>query len=228
MNRRMQQHGFTLVELLLAVMVTVILSVSTVAMLRSTDQTRRRVDRQTALQQETRAALETISTALRNASRTQDQSNIFEGLDADLDAHPADRVKFLTVTPQPVRRDQPESDVKECEFFLYASTPDRPPMLMQRLDPTRNEEPDGGGVVRCIAENIVALELAYHDGRTWQPEWSAETDGWPVAVRVSLLAVDPDDARTTWSAASIVNFPRMGELPEPKNENAGKNPEGRE
>jgi type II secretory pathway pseudopilin PulG len=211
-NRRRRQRAFTLIELLLAVMVTVMISVSTVAMIRSTDQTRRRVDRQMALQQETRAAVETITAALRNAARTEDQSNIFEGYDADLDGLPADRVKFLTISPLTVRRDQPESDVKECEFFLQPSPMGRPPMLMQRLDPTRNDEPDGGGVVRCIAQNIIVLELAYHNGLSWQDGWSVETDGWPVAIRVNLLAVDPDDVNTTWPVESIVNFPRMPEI----------------
>jgi type II secretory pathway component PulJ len=226
-NRRMRQRAFTLIELLLAVMVTVMIAVSTVAMLRSTDQTRRRVDRQMALQQETRAAVETMSTALRNASRTEDQGKIFEGLDAESDAMPADRVKFLTISPQPIRRDQPESDVKECEFFLQPSLADRPGMLMQRLDPTRNVEPDNGGVVRCIAQNIVALELAYHDGRSWRPEWSSETDGWPRAVRISLLAADPDDAKTTWPVESIVNFPRMPASPEPQPEKQPENQEAK-
>lgn len=216
MTRRTRQHGFTLVELLLAVMVTVMIAASTVAMLRSTDQTRRRVDRQMAMQQESRAAIETMTTALRNACRGEDRNKTFEGADVELDALPADRVRFLTVSPQPVRRGQPESDVKECEFFLQPSQADRPPMLMERLDPTRNREPDGGGVVHCIAENIVALELAYHDGRSWRPEWSSQTDGWPTAVRISLLAVDPEDAETTWPVEGIVNFPRMPATPEPQ------------
>ncbi|MBN1943104.1 MAG: hypothetical protein JW849_07395 [Phycisphaerae bacterium] len=227
MTKRTRQRAFTLVELLLAVMVTVMIAVSTVAMLRSTDQTRRRVERQTGLQQETRAAIETMSTALRNACRGEDKNKTFEGLDAESDALPADRVKFLTITPLAVRRDQPESDVKECEFFLQSGGADRPPMLMRRLDPTRNEEPDGGGVVQCIAENIAAMELAYFDGRTWRPEWSSETDGWPTAIRISLLAVDPRDARATWAVQRVVNFPRMPAPPEPQAETQAENREGK-
>jgi hypothetical protein len=220
----MRQRAFTLVELLLAVMVTVMIAVSTVATVRSTDQTRRRVDRQMALQQETRAAIETMTTALRNACRGDDCNKTFEGLDVESDDLPADRVKFLTITLLPVRRDRPESDVKECEFFLQTGLADRPPMLMERLDPTRNREPDGGGVVHCVAENIVALELAYHDGRSWRPEWSSLRDGWPKAIRISLLAVDPDDPRITWPVEGLVNFPRMPASPQPKPDNQTPNP----
>ncbi len=226
MTRRTLQRGFTLVELLLAVMVTVMIGVSTVAMLRSTDQTRRRVDRQMALQQESRAAVETMSTALRNASRGDDRNKTFEGVDVEQDAMPADRMRFLTITPRVIRRDQPESDVKECEFFLRPGPSNQPSMLMERLDPTRNNEPDGGGVVHCIAENIAAMELAYHDGRSWRAEWSAKTDGWPKAVRIRLLAVDPDDAKTTWPVESIVNFPRMPAPPAQQTQNPAETPGG--
>ncbi|MBN1554204.1 MAG: prepilin-type N-terminal cleavage/methylation domain-containing protein [Phycisphaerae bacterium] len=228
MNRRRRQRAFTLVELLLAVMVTVMIAVSTVAMIRGADQTRRRADRQMALQQEVRAAVETMSAALRNSCRDGDRKVNLEGVDDDSDGLPADRIRFLTRTPHPVRFGQPESDVKECEFFLQEGEAGRPGMLMQRLDPTRNPEPDDGGVIRCVAENIVALELAYHDGKSWLPEWSPGKKGWPLAVRIHLLAVDPDDADTTWPAECIVNFPRLAGTMESEEDKPAENQEGRE
>jgi type II secretory pathway pseudopilin PulG len=218
-NRRTGQRAFTLVELLLAVMVTVLVAVSTVAMLRGANGTRQRVNRQMALQQETRAALEAITAALRNAVRASGDDALLEGLDAESDGLPTDRVRFRTTSSLAVRRGEPESDVRECEFFLHQIDPNRPPMLMQRLDPTRNEEPDGGGVVQCVAENIVGLDLAYFDGLEWRDEWSAETDGWPTAVRVSLVAVDAEDGRTPWPAQDVVNFPRMPASSESQEQN---------
>ncbi len=208
MKRVTRQRGFTLVELLLAAMLTSLIAVSTVVILRSSAGTRRRVNRQMALQQEARAAVRAISTALRNAYRPAGDPPMLEGIDAQMASMPADRVRFFTVRPGAVRQAQPESDVKECEFFLNQVAPDRPPVLMQRLDPTRNAPPDGGGVVQCVAENIIGLDLAYYDGRQWRPDWPEKSKRWPVAVRINLIAVDPEDGRMVWPVSRVVNFPR--------------------
>lgn len=204
-----RQRGFTLVELLLATMVTAMVAVSTVAILRSSAGMRRRVDRQMAMQQEARAAMRAISTALRNAYRPTGTVPLLEGTDAQMGSIPADRVRFFVVNSVTIRPDEPESDVRECEFFLGQVDPDRPSVLMQRLDPTRNEQPDGGGVVQCVAENIVGLNLDYYDGRQWRAEWPEDSKQWPIAVRIDLVAADPENNRMVFPISRVVNFPRI-------------------
>ncbi len=209
MRRMARQRGFTLVEMLLAVMVTTVIAVSTVVILRSSAGMRLRVNRQMAMQQDARTAIQTISTALRNAYRPLGETPLLEGTDAQMGSIPADRVRFFVVSPAPIRPGEPESDVRECEFFLNQPAPDRPPVLMQRLDPTRNEQPDGGGIVQCVAENIIGLDLAYFDGREWKSEWPEKSNRWPVAVRIDLVAADPEGGRMVWPVSRIVNFPRI-------------------
>ena len=207
MTSRKQSAGFTLVELIVAVTLTVLVAGSTVAILRSTSAACRRADKQLELQQQARAGVLAIATALRNAQRQSDKETTLEGLDDWLGDMPADRVRFFTVSHKTVRLGQPESDVKECEFFLSKPTNDRLSALMRRTDPTQNERPDGGGVVELVAENVLGLNLTYHDGTGWRDDWPENTRGWPVAIRIELAVLSKEEPRKVWTTSRVVDFP---------------------
>lgn len=210
-----RHRGFTLVELIVATTVTLLVTGATVGMLRSSAGARRRADRQMAAQQEARAGVTAIATALRNASRSADTEPTIEGADDWADDWPADRLRVRTVSRRIIRIGQPESDVKTCEFFLGEPTEGMPAALMRRVDPTRNEPLDLGGVLERLAENVVALDLAYFDGLEWLDEWAAERRAPPLAVRIRLgVQIDPD-SRKLWWTGRVVNFPYR---PVPPNE----------
>ena len=205
-----RQAGFTLVELMVAATVTVLVTGSTVAILRSSAAARERVDRQMSAQQEARAGLATIAASLRNAFRSEDANAIPRGTNGYLDDMPADSIRLFVVSRRMIRPGQPESDVMECQFFLDRPEDTAPPALMRRIDPTRNEEPDGGGVLERVAENIVGLDLTYHDGAEWCDEWTEERKNWPLAVSVRLaVLVDPEHQKV-WTTSRLVNFPHRG------------------
>ena len=63
----MRQSALTLVELIVALAVTTIVTGATVPILRGVSAARQRVDAQMTLQQEARAAVRVIATALQNA-----------------------------------------------------------------------------------------------------------------------------------------------------------------
>ena len=214
--------GFTIAELIVAVTLTALVSGSTVAIMRSTGAARRLVDSQMSRQQRARAGVSAVAAALSNASRLGGDETVLEGTDDWIGAMPADRIRLFVVRRGPVRLGQPESDVKECEFILSwppgrgpDSGDDSPPMLMRRTDPTRNETPDGGGVVEVVADNVVSLDLAYHDGIEWLPDWPKERKGWPMAVRIRLAVLGDTGSRRSdasgrpkvWTISRIVNFP---------------------
>jgi len=217
---RRNQNAFTLLELVLATTVTVMVTGGTLALLRSAGAARQRVNRQMAMQMEARAAVNAIATALRNAGRLDGSEGILEGTDefrppsqwaeSQLpwdDDVPADRIRFFTIDRTSARRGQPESDVKQCEFFLSDVADQAIPSLMQRIDPTRNEPPDYGGLVQQVAGNVLALDLAYHDGMQWQDQWPAESKSWPLAIRISLAVTDNAKPPKLLTASRIVNFP---------------------
>lgn len=220
MNGLRTHHAFTLVELIAALSVTVLVVGSTGMILRTITAARERANIQMEVQQEARAALNTIATALANAHRpAADNKPLLEGIDDSIGDSPADRVRFFTMSHRTVRPDQPESDLRQVEFAVMESEdPDAAgAMLMRRTDPTLNAEPDAGGVVERIAENVVGFDVRYHDGIEWQDDWPTTREDWPAAVRVRLTIVADPRRRTVWSVGRLVSCPRWPR-PERKSE----------
>ena len=211
MRAKLQSAGFTLVELIVATTLTVLVAGSTVVILRSTSAACQRADQQLELQQQARAGVLAVATALRNAARQIDKDTALEGIDGWLGQRgeevAADRIRFFSVSHKIVRHGQPESDVKECEFFLSILPGRTWPALMRRIDPTRNERPDDGGVVELVAENVVELNLAYHDGIEWLDDWPKDRGGWPAAVCVKLTVLNEKNPSMLWTSSRVVNFP---------------------
>lgn len=207
MNAAHRHAGMTLVELVVATALTVLVTGSTVAILRGVAATRVRVDRQMAVQQEARAAVRAIVTALRNAHRNPGKDFLLEGVDDWQGELPADRIRFLAISRKMVRPGQPESDVRECEFFLSEPTERELPLLLRRTDPTRNEQPDEGGVLEPIARNVVALDFTYHDGLEWTERWRKSQRAWPAAVRVRLTVVSETTPRRSCTVSRMVSWP---------------------
>ena len=196
----------TLVEMTVAAALTALLAGSTVTLLRSMTATRTRIDRQAALQQEARAALRAITTTLRNAYRTTGDEWDIEGLPSRTAGQHADRVRLFAVSRRTLRTEQGESDVRECEFFLARASQETLPVLVRRMDPTRNPTPDTGGVAERLAGNVVALAFAYHDGQAWRGYWKSADRVWPKAISVKLIVADPADRTSTTVASAIVGF----------------------
>jgi hypothetical protein len=197
----------TLVELVVAGALTVLVAGATAGLIRGMIAVRSRADRQELLQQEARAAIGAIATALHNAYRSARNDWVLEGSDEWRGDWPADRVRFFAVSTRAVRAGQPESDVRECEFWLSPAAADRLPALLRRTDPTRNDDPDGGGVVEQVATHIVALDFAYRDASGWQDRWQRSRRDWPRAIRVDLVAAAETRPVTLLRVSRTVNFP---------------------
>ncbi len=214
---RCRQHGLTLVETIVAAALTALLAGATVTTLRTMTATRTRIDRQAALQQEARAALRAITTTLRNAYRTSGDDWDIEGTPGGASGEHADRLRLFAASRRTLRTEQSEGDVRECEFFLARTSQEPLPVLVRRMDPTRNPPPDGGGVAERIAGNVLALAFAYHDGQTWRGYWKPADRAWPKAISVRLVVADPADPTATAIASAIVGFayPPVRSLGEP-------------
>ncbi len=218
MKYRGQTRGMTLVELIVAMALTTLVAGSTAGILHSTAAVKERAQKQLGVQQQARAAVLAISTALANVDRYPSRDAMFEGIDDWFGEMPADRIRFFTVSKRQIRWGQPESDIKECEFFLTEPTEQALPVLMRRTDPTRNEIPDEGGVLECIAENVLGLNLLYHDGIGWVEDWPLGTRGQPMAVRIELAVLSKDKRPKIWTISRMVSFPHRGMQARPASE----------
>ncbi|MFP4143623.1 MAG: type II secretion system protein GspJ [Phycisphaeraceae bacterium] len=216
MRRAGRQPGFTLVELIAAMTITVLVTAATIAIIRNVTAVRGRADRQSEAEQRAAVAAEAIASALRSAVRPGEGERVtWEGTDAWLNEQPADRVRFFAVSDRVIRPGEPESDVREFEFFLAGpgeeeeGESDEPPSLYRRTDPTRNGEPDEGGVVERIATGVVAMEIRYHDGAGWQEDWPSRAGRMPQAVRVELAVLDAGEPPRLVGASRLVSWPHL-------------------
>ncbi len=209
---RRSAGGFTLLELVVAASLVGLVAAAGVTLTNQLGEARLRAERAAAHHAEADAAISAIGTALQNLFRNHERRPLaFVGTQQTLDGRPADRLRFFTVSDAPVRPGSPESDVHEVEFYLEAAEENGPAVLMQRTDPTRNAEPDGGGVLERVAGQIVALSFEYFDGQQWAVDWPEDLSRLPVAVRVRVGVRLGESGETVRSHQRLVYLPRMPE-----------------
>lgn len=206
MTRYRDRAGFTLVELLVVMLLTVLLAGSLAALLRIIVAAHDVASHRIEGSQEAMVALRTITRAMRNAYRpVTDDDVLFEGALVRRDPYPVCRVQFRAVDRRIIRSGQPESDVHDIEFFLRDESGRT--LLMRRTDPTRNPPPDGGGVVEPLAQDIVGMDIQYFDGTQWVDRWPESLKSWPTAVNVRLIYRADTATGRVGTVSRLVDFP---------------------
>lgn len=92
-------------------------------------------------------------------------------------------------------------------------------VLWRRVDPVPDEVPDGGGVVFPVAEGILSFSVQAFDGKNWEDQWDSDRDGLPHALRIVVRATSDRDARRTADAVRVVPIDRIP-LPLPSEDTA--------
>lgn len=186
-----------------------------VALLRQVAVGRQRAEQRATATREAAAAIDAVAASLANAYRPRQGDRVlFEGIDATLNDRPADRLRLRTLGVRGVRGGERESDVREVEYALAAGGDGRVPRLVQRIDPTRNREPDGGGVLQTAAVQVLSMNLAYFDGAAWTSAWPVELQRLPRAVRVEIAVVELDQrGEPRRGPADVVTVARLVSLP---------------
>lgn len=214
--------GFTLIELLVAASLVGIVLAAGATLTFQVSQARANVDKLAEHHAEADAALRTIASALSQQFRNTGEDNrFFIGTDDEVDGRPSDRIRFFAVSNRIIRPGEPESDVHQIEFYLEPQDGEPYPALLRRTDPTRNEEPDEGGVIELIARGVGALDFEYFDGAQWLADWPEFLGSSPAALRVTVGVSLDDEAGTMRPYRRLIYFPMM---PEPGG--AGASPGG--
>ena len=221
--RRVSHQGFTLIELVLAAALVGLVIAAGAGFVTQISNARERLRVQTETRAESDAAVRALGAALDALARHLDEKKAkdtaFVGVDDTLDGRPADRLRFFMTDHRVIRAGEPESDVREVEFYLQATEGEALPALMRRTDPTRNAQPDGGGVVELIARRVVGFDVEYFDGERWSMDWPEFYQRPPTALRLRLAVAPPlDEERLDSAEVSIqqavtvrrlVHFPHM-------------------
>ena len=178
----MKRRGFTLIELMLALMIsTMILGAASVALVTMVD-SHERGSQVAAELKEGQAIADLIERHLRAAMTPDSADNVvFEGEDLSGDQIDGHRLTLLSTAPGRFPRSAPLRDAAEVTFELDPETGDG---LNMRIDATPDDLPNEGGYNIPLGEDVRSFGVKYYDGTDWRSSWSEQS--LPVAVQFTL------------------------------------------
>lgn len=197
---RSARSGMSLLEVMVSIVIILIMSISTFAVISSTIDAR---DLLAERDESTRSARVTLSRLRRELQlsflTTHTQAiNTYETVFVGTDDNP-DRLYFSTLSHQRLYRDSRESDQAEITVWTEAS-PERGEgyILYHRESPRVDEEPAQGGVIYPIATNVRTFNVRYLDPRSgeWVDEWDSrsvdQANRLPRAIQLGVVLVSKE------------------------------------
>ncbi|HOQ05838.1 MAG TPA: prepilin-type N-terminal cleavage/methylation domain-containing protein [Anaerohalosphaeraceae bacterium] len=196
----MKTRGFTLLEVLLAAVLTAFVALVAVAGLRSVSMTRTTIDQASEAADALRYAAEILERDLASVAR---DSVIFEAIAADPAIGMPPSLRMRIYQTDPARPNSPESDLYEVEYSLLQS--EDKTLFVRRICPLVGVEVDreetSGGILTVLSESIIDFQAQYFDGSQWLDYWLTETE-LPQLVLINLLAADTSQMQNTSQPSS--------------------------
>lgn len=190
----MTRRAFTLIELVVAMSMVAILSVSLFAAMRVAFKAQSRSEAAIEPIRTADLAMELIGQDIQNIPPISTLAYAFTATDGvESRGHEGDNLVFFT-TAEARQLEAANGDIKRVELAITTS-PDGESLLVRRV--TRNlftnvtPEPDE----EIVCRGVYGLNVRYFDGTDWQETWDAEQQGGllPKAVEVTLLIDRKDD-----------------------------------
>lgn len=221
MSRARRHRGFTLIEMVVASIIGMFITVVAVATLRTVASARQSITAATAATDEIRYASGLLRTDLINLYRdTQIERIRLVGGINEMSPSAGSILTLWVTSGAPARRGYPEGDVYEVEYALAEGQSDLGQVLTRRVCPVvtipRDDEDyaeASGGMLTTIAENVVRFQVQYYDGYTWLDQWPEEQEVLPELVQVVLVGQRPNDPEGRYPIVRsfAVAFPRVAE-----------------
>ena len=211
MNER-RKGGFTLVELMLAVLILAIMMSIVYGVVVSTVNAAKRVEEITGSSEIGPAILTTIRTDLEGAFLPKAEGEYFV---ATKSSGGRDRINFVTS----VMAYGPENDIEEPRFHsvnevgyqLIESRKEQGlAILYRREDFFIDNDPLKGGRLTELYDRVRSFSLRFLEGETWRGDWNSKTQkGLPKAVEIELkIVVTERDQPVEQTFKTTVTFPR--------------------
>ncbi|MBL9119416.1 MAG: prepilin-type N-terminal cleavage/methylation domain-containing protein [Phycisphaerae bacterium] len=191
---RRNRFGFTLVELIVAGMVSVIvvgaITISLSKIGRGREVTARRLDAHIRATLALDAVRRDVASVMRSADLFESRLLIQDGSvsnrlgDLDRDELLVFSNRLTTARPA----DQYQGEGNEYETQIRIMDDELGSALWMRRDPVPDRNPDAGGVAIPTVDGVVSLQMEAYDGESWYPDWDSDLYGYPWAVRVSVTA----------------------------------------
>lgn len=223
-NPRRRAAGFTLLEVILAVVVTAIVTAGLFTSMSGVFKTRRQVEDHLAGRDALRMAVALLRQDLQCVPPAGGRiSGVFIGEnETGMGSADADALTYVTANPA-LKSDQDFADLRQVELRLLESDSDPDHYVLGRLVTgnllaTTTPEP----TLQVLARRVVAMDLTYFDGGEWLDEWDSTEleNAIPLAVRIELTLApelsrepeDDDDRELAYlTSAQVIRLPAAQE-----------------
>ncbi len=196
----MNRHGFTLLEVVVAIGILAMIGMLTLETLSSALDTRDVLEDEDAANQSARVALDRLRRDLRLAYLTENTSAVntyrtqFIGKNDD-----PDQLWFTTLSHHRMYRESRECDQTEVTYWTEDDpTMDGAKVLLRREAPRIDHEPEKDGLISPLAYHLKDVNYRYINPKTntWLDEWDStgvdQANFLPRAVQIALVFLVPD------------------------------------
>ncbi len=196
------KRGFTLIEVVLALAITVIIGGILAASLWATTKAGRSAEASANEFRQTMTTADIIQSELENCLPATGQlQGPFEGL--------SDDIQFYTSGPEP--RASVQGDVRGIEYTTVAASGSTGQNLVRRVTSNLLAQVTLTPPDQVICQNVDTLEFWYYDGSDWQDSWDSTllNNTLPMAVKFTLTLLPEkrgDPARSTTRIVPIACY----------------------
>jgi type II secretion system protein J len=211
-NNLRRTHGFTLIELVVALAMVAIIAGSLATSLWTAYHATQRTEAAVAPSRQASIMMDYLAPDFQNAmqtSTTNPQTLIgnFEGTQAQDDrGHEADDVIFFSTTESPQHVDA-NGEIKQIEYTVEHLSGSNDYALVRRVTRNLLAQIQAAPDEEIICRNVSSFTLQYFDGSNWNTTWDStqEDKTIPAAVQVKVELEDP----TTISKTPPVTYERI-------------------
>lgn len=210
MNRQSRQHGFTLLEVILATAMVAILGLSLYSAMAVAFSARESARNQTLVVRRAAIAMDVIQQDLQSVPPPEGwlAGPFVGGAGGGIAA--ADSLEFCTIGRDWGDQESPLSEGMRWVELLLRTDVD-PPVLVRRIErnllSTVVQEPEEEPLV----SNVRSFALRYFDGSIWVEEWDStiSDDTLPLAVEVTLELNEPSpmNAEQPYRVTQVIPLP---------------------
>ena len=189
----MDKRGFTIIELVVAIMITAIISGAVASSLSQLGKARDISRIRMTASRRASDALENIRRDVQSTVRSDDLFDTRLRLAPEVARTPngevdRDQMLLFATRLRPIRSIEYSGEGNEYET-QYRIEEDRDgPALWRRRDAVPDEFEDAGGIAEPIGDGVVALRFEAFDGESWVQVWDSDVDGLPISIRATVTA----------------------------------------
>ncbi len=194
MSRSGQSHrGFTLVEVMVAGIITVFLLSSMSMSLSQLTKAKAGTTQRLAAHLRADAALESLRREIVSVIRSDDLfwSRLLiedDAISSSVGRLDRDEILIFSTRFRPIHAVEFSGEGMEYESQFRIEDDEFGPVLWHRRDAVPDEYPRGGGTATPLVDGLISLGIEAYDGQQWYEQWDSDLDGLPMAIRVTVAA----------------------------------------